>query len=120
MANNKNLKPPINKRSTEEAREISRKGGIKSGEARRKKRDMKAELLLVMDELITDKSGKKVTPRKAISVTLLKKALSGDLKAIKLLLEIIGEMPKEGVNEGNEQSTENAYIKWLEGLGNAD
>lgn len=36
--NNKNL-IPFNKRSKEEHIEISRKGGIKSGEARRKKRE---------------------------------------------------------------------------------
>ena len=117
MANNQNLK----RLSPSEARENGKKGGKASGKARRKKRDMKAELLLVMDEVITDKkTGKKVTPRKAISVTLLHKALSGDLKAIKLLLEIIGELPKETVNNESGQSTEEAYIKWLEGLGNAD
>ena len=119
MANIKNLKPN-SERTPKERKELARKAGKKSGEARRQKRDMKAELLLVMDELITDKSGKKVTPRKAISVTLLKKALSGDLKAIKLLLEIIGEMPKETTGESSGESTENAYIKWLENLGNAD
>lgn len=116
MANNENLK----RLSPSEARENGKKGGKASGEARRRKRDMKAELLLVMDELITDRKGKKTTARRAISLTLLKKSLDGDLKAIKLLLEIIGELPKEVVNDGNGQSTEEAYIKWLERLGNAD
>ena len=116
MANIQNLK----RLSPSEARKQGKKGGKASGKARREKRDMKAELLLVMDELITDKKGKKVTPRKAISLTLLKKALAGDLKAIKLLLEIIGELPKETVNNESGQSTEEAYIKWLEGFRNAD
>lgn len=35
MANNENLKPPINKRSTKEQREIRSKGGKKSGGVRR-------------------------------------------------------------------------------------
>lgn len=119
MANNKNLKP-LNTLCKEDAKKIRSKGGKARAQKIKEKKDMKAELLLVMDELITDKSGKKVTPRKAISVTLLKKALSGDLKAIKLLLEIIGEMPKESTGESGGESTETAYIKWLEGLGNAN
>jgi len=47
MANSDNLKPV---RSESEARELGRKGGIKSGEARRRKRDMKtaAKVLLNM------------------------------------------------------------------------
>lgn len=119
MANIQNLKKN-SERTPKERKELAKKAGKKSGEARRKKRDMKAELLLVMDELITDRKGKKTTARRAISLTLLKKSLDGDLKAIKLLLEIIGELPKEVVNDGNGQSTEEAYIKWLERLGNAD
>ena len=112
MANIQNLKHFTSDQSRDEAVKNGKKGGKASGKARREKRDMKAELLLVMDELITDKSGKKVTPRKAISLTLLKKALAGDLKAIKLLLEIIGEMPKEGTYTGNN----NSMAEFMQGL----
>ena len=43
MANEENL-IPIQNRTTSEAREISAKGGKKSGEARRRKKDMKAKI----------------------------------------------------------------------------
>ena len=113
MANPQNLKPV---QSTEEARERGRNGGIKSGEVRRKKKDMKAELLLVLDEPIKDKKGHKVPPRRALSMTLLKKALSGDLKAIKLLLEIIGELPKDNNFVVADDSLREKYLKSLENM----
>lgn len=113
MANEQNLKPVQTK---DEARERGRNGGIKSGEARRKKRDMKAELLLVLDEPIKDKKGHKLPPRRALSMTLLKKALSGDLKAIKLLLEIIGELPKDNNFVVADDSLREKYLKSLENM----
>ena len=111
--NDKNLKPI---KSTEEARERGKLGGIKSGEVRRRKRDMKAELLLVLDEPIKDKKGHKLPPRRALSMTLLKKALSGDLKAIKLLLEIIGELPKDNNFVVADDSLREKYLKSLENM----
>lgn len=113
MANPENLKPV---QSKEEARERGRNGGIKSGEARRKKRDMKAELLLILDEPIKDKKGHKIPPRRAISLTLLKKALQGDLKAIKLLLEIIGELPKDNNFPIADDSIRAGYLEALKGM----
>ena len=113
MANLQNLKPV---QSTKEARERGRNGGIKSGEARRKKRDMKAELLLVLDEPIKDKKGHKLPPRRAISLTLLKRALDGDLKAIKLILEIIGELPKDNNFPIADDSIRAGYLEALKGM----
>lgn len=115
MANEQNLKPN-SERTPEERKELAKKAGIKSGEARRKKRDMKAELLLVLDEPIKDKKGHKLPPRRALSMTLLKKALSGDLKAIKLLLEIIGELPKDNNFVVADDSLREKYLKSLENM----
>lgn len=47
MANEENL-IPIQNRTTNEAREISARGGIKSGETRRRKKDMKAKMKLLL------------------------------------------------------------------------
>lgn len=47
MANEKNL-IPMNERSKDEARELGRKGGEKSGEARRRKKDIKAKMKLLL------------------------------------------------------------------------
>jgi hypothetical protein len=112
MTNPENLKTL----TSSEAREIGRIGGIKSGEARRKKRDMKAELLLILDVPIKDKKGHKVPPRRAISLTLLKKALDGDLKTIKLILEIIGELPKDNNFPIADDSIRAGYLEALKGM----
>ena len=47
MANEKNLKP-LNTRTKEEQREISKKGGIASGKSRREKKSMKVQLETIM------------------------------------------------------------------------
>ena len=46
MANEENL-IPMDERTENEQREIARKGGKKSGEARRRKKDMKAKMKLL-------------------------------------------------------------------------
>lgn len=47
MANEENL-IPMDERSQNEARELGKKGGKKSGEARRRKKDMKAKMKLLL------------------------------------------------------------------------
>ena len=42
---------PNSKRTPEELKEMGRKGGIKSGEARRKKRNMRKMLRMMLDAL---------------------------------------------------------------------
>ena len=96
MSNLDNLVPFTSEQSREEAVKNGKKGGIISGQKRRERKTIKEELLMVLNEKIADKkSGKKTTPLKAISYTLLKQALDGNIKATELLLKIIGEMPKD-------------------------
>ena len=94
---------PNDQRSPEELREMTRKGGIKSGEARRRKRDTKAAAKLVL-ELIpklppnTQASLAKMglDPATQPDVRLLamlqlaQKAMNGDFNAIKMLLDYGG------------------------------
>ena len=49
MAANDNLIPQ-NKRTKEEQREIARKGGIASGKARKERKTLKEELLLLLED----------------------------------------------------------------------
>ena len=98
MANNENLKPPINERSTSEQREICQKGGIKSGEARRAKKTMKQMLDYLLEKEITNKQGEKATTQEAISVSLIKQALNGNVKAFEVIRDTIGEKPKDNIN----------------------
>lgn len=95
------MKPP---RTSEEARERGRKGGIASGEARRRKKGMKdmAKTLMEMDVVgetnrnNLTKFGVKEEDQNyttAIVVRLMQKALiDGDTHAIRLLGELTGEL----------------------------
>ena len=101
MANEQNLKPPINKRSTSEQREIRSKGGKKSGEVRRAKKTMKEMLDYLLTKEITNKSGEKATTQEAISLALIKQALNGNVKAFALIRDTIGEKPTEKIENKN-------------------
>ena len=85
MANEKNLKPV---RTESEAREKGRKGGIASGEARRKRKTLKEELLLMLSEGETQQS---------VTLALIEKAMSGDTKAFEVIRDTIGEKPVDKV-----------------------
>lgn len=84
MANEENLRVP----SSEEAREYGRKGGIASGEARRKRKTLKEELLLLLEKGDT---------QERISLALLQKAMNGDTKAFEVLRDTVGEKPVDKV-----------------------
>ena len=49
---------PQNKRTKEEQKEIARKGGIASGEARRAKKKAVEVARLILDEIINTKGGR--------------------------------------------------------------
>ncbi len=76
-------------RSEKEARSKGRKGGKASGEARRRKKTMRELLEIAMERPQGDK-----TTAEAITVALLEKALSGDVKAYEVVRDTLGENPK--------------------------
>ena len=90
MANEQNLKPVSSKK---EARERGRKGGLASGEARRKRKTLKEELLLILsDGDIQEK----------ISLALINEAINGNnagsvTKAFEVIRDTIGERPVDKV-----------------------
>ena len=85
MANEQNLKPVTSKK---EARERGRKGGLASVEARRKRKTLKEELLLMLSEGETQQS---------VTLALIEKAMSGDTKAFEVIRDTIGEKPIDKV-----------------------
>ena len=92
MAGKDNLRPVS---STEEARERGRKGGLASGEARRKRKTLKEELLLMLsDGDIQEK----------ISIALINEAINGNnagsvTKAFEVIRDTIGERPARSKHE---------------------
>lgn len=75
-------------RSTEEVREIARKGGINSGKARRERKTLKEELLLLLEKGDTQEK---------ISLAMIKEALDGNTKAFEVIRDTIGEKPEDKV-----------------------
>lgn len=96
----KNLKD-LRERTTEEQQEIARKGGKASGEARRRKRDMRKTLEGFLSMQATDKNKKAfekngyeaadLTNSEAMAITMMAKAIAGDIKAISLVLDVMGD-----------------------------
>ena len=100
MANDDNL-VSLGDRTTEEQREIARQGGKASGRSRRRKRQFRDELEMLLP--LTDKgkdgqpiinplTGRKQTVQQSITMQLLLKARKGDVKAAKLILDTLGEL----------------------------
>ena len=85
MAGKENLRPVSSK---EEARERGRKGGLASGEARRKRKTLKEELLLMLSEGETQQS---------VTLALIEKAMCGDTKAFEVIRDTIGERPVDKI-----------------------
>ena len=91
----------------EERRECGRRGGIKSGETKRRKKAMKEtlEVLLSMpmkDGKISDieaiknfssLKGKNINVQEALIISMIQKAMKGDVKAAEFLRDTSGQKP---------------------------
>ena len=112
MANEQNLQPFTSEQNREEAAKNGRKGGIASGEARRRKKTMREtlEAVLAMQvgkgksadiEAIKDFAGlkgKNITVQEAMIIAQAQKALKGDLAALQFIRDTIGQKPTENMN----------------------
>ena len=82
-----NLRPV---RSEKEARALGSVGGKASGEARRRKRDIRERLQALLDAKVNGVEG-----ADALALALFEKALSGDVKAYELLVASVGQSPRQ-------------------------
>ncbi|CAI3363749.1 stress-induced protein [Enterococcus cecorum] len=113
MANEENLKKI---RSTKEARELGKKGGIASGKARRKKANLKKALNTILTAEATSKNaavleslGFENTNEMAIMLSLTQQAMKGNVRAI----ELINKMATSEKDE-LDRKEQKARIKQLE------
>lgn len=101
MANEQNL-IPFSERSESEARENGRKGGVESGKSRRRKRSLKNAADLYLSMPVTDTHTwnqlsldgvdmEDIDNQMAVIAGLSKRAIAGDAKAAKVLVDIIGK-----------------------------
>lgn len=121
MANEENLKPP----TTSEARNRGKKGGIKSGKARKERKAMKetAEMILrltLKDGTVTDlediqsmaaANGKNITVQDAIILKQAQKALKGDIRAAEFIRDTSGNRPTN--EQRMDVAVDNGFIEAL-------
>jgi hypothetical protein len=110
-----NLKPP---RSTEEARERGKKGGMASGRARRERKSIREGFNAILSAPVKDKvtlaeleeTGADKTARGLLLLRIYQAAMNGDMQAAKLLLTAIGEADPVA-NEAAKAKTDLAYLR---------
>jgi hypothetical protein len=92
--------------SEEEAREKGHKGGIASGEARRKKKFIKEQMELLLSLPLKDKNAEaklsslgidtnNIDNQMAMIISIWNKALKGDTQAFNSIRDTIGEKPTD-------------------------
>ena len=75
--------------------EEASKGGKKSAEARRAKRDLRKALEMLLEKNFKDKKGNEVTGTEAITAKLFEQAMKGNVKAFETLRDTVGQKPVE-------------------------
>lgn len=97
MANIKNLKKFTSDQSREEAKKNGKKGGLASAEARRKKRDLRLAIEILLEKDYTSKNGDVVSGAEAIAIKQFEKAMKGDTRAFEVLRDTAGQKPIDKV-----------------------
>ena len=130
MANEANLEKgkATQFRAGEEQAKISQQGGAASGEARRRKRDLRMalEALLEKEYEQKDKNGNvigKVTGTEAIAAKLFQQAWNGNIRAFEILRDTAGQKPVDKVEMKTDVNIEEstARLKSLfDGIANND
>lgn len=112
MANEQNLVPFTSNQSREEAKKNGRKGGIKSGETRRRN----AALRETMNRLLTMKvkveglsdvleaDGVESTYEDVISMAMIEQAAQGDVKAYNAIKATVGQTNKSELDEEEQRA----------------
>jgi general stress protein YciG len=91
MAGKENLRTP----TTEQAREIGRKGGKASAKARKRKKELKELLELALSQPSGIEDGE--DNYTAITAALVQRAIHGDTKAYEVIRDTLGQKPTEQV-----------------------
>ena len=106
MANEQNL-IPANKRSKSELREMTKKGGIASGKARRKKADLKkafetilqADVASPMIKKQLEELGFEATNEMALAMVMMQKAMKGNARAFEQIIKLTAADVKDSLDK---------------------
>lgn len=102
MANEQNLRVP----SSEEARELGRKGGIASGKARRRKADLKRAFNTILKADVANENiskqlealGFEATNEMALAMVMMQKAMEGNVKAFEQIARLVAIDTKDSLD----------------------
>ena len=102
MGNEQNLKTP----SSEEARELGRKGGIASGKARRRKADLKRAFNTILKADVANENiskqlealGFEATNEMALAMVMMQKAMKGNVKAFEQIARLVAIDTKDSLD----------------------
>ena len=96
--------------SDAERKAINARGGKKKAENRKC-----AEILkIIVEKIYTDKkTGNSADGREALMARLFKKAMDGDVQALKLILLLLNEMPTPELKINNNEPTDNGILDGL-------
>jgi hypothetical protein len=111
MPNKRNL-IPINKRTKSEARELSKKGGQKSGESRRQRKKLRDHLR----ELLSLEEEDGLTVQDKILRALVRQSQEGNVRAFEVIRDTIGEKPIEKTENLNPIAIVNNNLPSIEKL----
>jgi hypothetical protein len=107
---------PFDDRTEEEQRQIRKSGGVASGEARRRKRDIRLAMEALLEKQYKGKDGKELSGAEAIALKQMEKALKGDAKAFELVRDTAGQKPVEKVEQVNIDMEYDQSVKYVEEL----
>ena len=95
MANEQNLVrgDDAHKLTAEEAS----RGGKRSAEVRRQKRDLRRALEMLLEKNYVDSNGNSITGAEVITTKLFQQAMAGNVKAFETLRDTVGQKPVEKV-----------------------
>nr|DAS85172.1 MAG TPA: hypothetical protein [Caudoviricetes sp.] len=102
MTNEQNLRVP----SSEEARELGRKGGIASGKARRRKADLKRAFNTILKADVANENiskqlealGFEATNEMALAMVMMQKAMKGNVKAFEQIVRLVAIDTKDSLD----------------------
>lgn len=77
--------------------EEASRGGKASGEARRKRKQMREAIDELLSKEFTDKNGNTVDGVTALIAKVYQRAMDGDMKAVAFLRDTVGEMPVQKI-----------------------
>lgn len=129
MSNGKKNLVPFNQRTEDEQKEIARKGGIASGQARRRKKSLREAADLYLSLPVADRrkanklmrhyvDAEDIDNQMAMIAGLHEAAAGGDARAANVLVKILGEempapepeaVPEDGFMDALQQQAEDVW-----------